>query len=253
MSNTEQWRLSKFISLFANISRNEAEKDIGKGLVTVNSSLPKNSAVIVTSKDFISYKKRRILASKSTITKAEEVHCYALYKPVGVIVTRSDEKNRQTVYSLLPKEMSNFHYVGRLDFNSEGLLFFTNNAQFARNIENPKHQIPRTYHVKAYGMIDEKKLNRMQKGVIIEGISHKPESIKILPRTKENSANTWLEITLITGKNREIRKLLEHFNLKVVKLIRFSFGEFTIKDFNKEKLYKLNEREIKKLQNFIRI
>ena len=245
-TNIQEWRLSKYLSLFANLSRREAEKEIMSGTVMVNSALPKNAAIVVTKGDIITYKKRRIMPSKTLLEKANEVECYAIYKPVGLIVTRKDEENRPIVYSLLPKEMQNFHYIGRLDFNSEGLLLFTNNPKFARDLENPKNKIPRVYHVKAHGLIDEKKLHRMQKGVIIEGESYKPDSITILPRTKEGASNTWLEITLTTGKNREIRKLLKHFNLQVVKLVRFSYGHFTIKDFQKEKLHKLSERDVKK-------
>ncbi len=249
--NTElqEWRLSKYLSLFAGLSRREAEKECMSSSVMVNNTIPKNAAVIVTKKDIVTYKKRRILPSKALIEKSETIECYAIYKPTGIIVTRKDEVRRPIVYTLLPKEMHNFHYIGRLDFNSEGLLFFTNNPKFARDLENPKNEIPRTYHVKAYGTIDEKKLNRMRKGVIIEGESYRPQSINILPRTKEGASNSWLEITLTTGKNREIRKLLQHFNLQVVKLVRFSYGHISIKDFNREKLYRLTERDIKKFTN----
>ncbi|MDA0617138.1 MAG: pseudouridine synthase [Proteobacteria bacterium] len=251
MSNIElqEWRLSKYLSLFAGLSRREAEKECMSETVMVNNAPPKNAAVIVTKSDIVIYKKRRIMPSKSLLEQADAIECYALYKPTGIIVSRKDEGKRPIVYTLLPKEMHNFHYIGRLDFNSEGLLLFTNNPKFARNLENPKNEIPRVYHVKAHGTIDEKKLNRMRKGVIIEGESHRPQSINILPRTKEGASNSWLEITLTTGKNREIRKLLEHFNLQVVKLVRFAYGHISIKDFNREKLYRLTERDIKKFTN----
>jgi 23S rRNA pseudouridine2605 synthase len=246
-NNTEsEWRLSKYLSIFAQVSRREAEKEIMSGSVKINNELPKNAAVLVTKTDIVMFKNRRIMPSVKILEKSQEIECFSIYKPTGVIVTRSDEKNRKTVYNLLPKEMQNFHYIGRLDFNSEGLLFFTNNPKFARDLENPKNKIPRVYHVKVHGMLDEKKLNRMQKGVIIEGEGYRPEKISVLPRTSESSTNTWLEITLTTGKNREIRKLCEFFNLQVVKLVRFSFGAFSIKDFSREKIHKISEREVKK-------
>ena len=249
-TNNSELRLSKYLSIFAEISRRDAEKEIMSGSVKINNELPKNAAVLVKKGDIVMFKNRRIMPSKKILEKAQEVECVAIYKPIGVIVTRSDEKKRPVVYSILPKEMQNFHYIGRLDYNSEGLLLFTNNPKFARDMENPNNKIPRVYHVKVHGVLDEKKLNRMQKGVIIEGISYRPDKIQILPRTKEDSTNTWLEITLTTGKNREIRNLCEFFNLKVVKLIRFSYGHFNIKDFKRETVFKLSERDVKKFMKF---
>lgn len=251
MQSNSQWRLSKFLSLFAGLSRREAEREIMSGNVMLNNAIPKNAAVMVEKSDIITYKKRRILPSKQKLEEASSTQVIAIYKPVGFVVTRSDEKLRKTVYNLLPKDMQSFHYIGRLDINSEGLLFFTNNPQFARSVENPKNQIPRVYHVKAHGLIDEKKLSRMQKGVIIEGISHRPDKISILPRTREESSNTWLEVTLTSGKNREIRKLLQHFNLQVAKLVRVSFGGFSIKDFPKESIHKLTVRQQSKLEDLL--
>ncbi len=253
INNEEQWRLSKYLSIFASLSRRQAEKDIMDGLVMLNSSIPKNAAVIVGKKDIILYKKRRILPGKAILEQSQQIICYAVYKPTGLIVTRSDEKKRPTVYTALPSELHNFHYIGRLDINSEGLLLFTNNPKFARDLESPQNQIPRVYHVKAHGSVDDKKLHRMQKGVMIEGESYRPKDIKILSRTKESSSNTWFEITLVTGKNREIRKFLEHFNLKTAKLIRFSYGHLSIKDFNRDKLHRLSERHIKKFSGLISV
>ena len=250
LQTNSEFRLSKYLSIFAEISRREAEKEIMGGSVTINNELPKNAAVLVEKGDIVMFKNRRIMPSNKILEKAQEIECVAIYKPIGVIVTRSDENKRQTVYSLLPKEMQNFHYIGRLDYNSEGLLLFTNNPKFARDMENPNNKIPRVYHVKVHGVLDAKKLSRMQKGVIIEGISYRPEEIRILPRTKETSTNTWLEITLTTGKNREIRNLCEFFHLQVVKLVRFSYGHFDIKDFPKIGVHKLYERDIKRFTKF---
>ncbi len=249
-SHTNEWRLSKYLSIFAQISRREAEKEIMSGGVVINNEKPKNAAVLVQKTDIVMFKNRRIMPSKQILEKSQEVECFAIYKPAGIIVTRNDEQKRAIVYSLLPKEMQNFHYIGRLDFNSEGLLLFTNNPKFARDVENPNNKIPRVYHVKVHGVLDEKKLHRMQKGVMIEGQSYRPDTIQILPRTKETSTNTWLEITLTTGKNREIRKLCEFFNLQVVKLVRFSYGHFSTKDFSKIGVHKLHERDIKKFTRF---
>lgn len=234
-------RISKYIALHYKIARRDAEKDILAGHVLINGQKPKNAASIVNTGDEVVYNKTPVKKEK------DEPICIAIYKPTGLVVTRSDEKNRDTVYSILPPFMHNFHYVGRLDLNSEGLLLFTNSAPLARKLENPKTGIERVYHVKAHGHLDEKKLSRIEKGVIIEGESYKPKSVKLLARTKEGASNSWLEITLTSGKNREIRKLLEHFNLQVAKLVRYSFGNICIKDFNPKGVYRLTERDLKRL------
>jgi 23S rRNA pseudouridine2605 synthase len=238
-------RISKYIAMHYKIARRDAEKAILSGAVLINGEKPKNAASMVNDGDVVVYNK-----SQNVETKKESVIiCIAVYKPAGLVVTRSDEKNRDTIYSILPPFMYDFHYVGRLDLNSEGVLLFTNSAPFARKLENPKTGIERVYHVKAHGMLDEKKLSRIEKGVIIDGESYRPKSVKILPRTKEGASNSWLEIVLTSGKNREIRKLLEHFNLQVAKLVRYSFGNICIKDFNPKGVYRLTEKDLKKLTN----
>jgi 23S rRNA pseudouridine2605 synthase len=243
MENQYPMRISKYIALHYEIARRDAEKDILAGYVLVNGEKPKNAASMISESDVIKYTK-----TPEKKTKPEDIAiCIAVYKPVGLIVTRSDEKGRDTIYSILPEFMHNFHYVGRLDLNSEGILLFTNSAPLARKLENPKTAIERVYHVKAHGVLDDKKLARIEKGVIIEGESHRPKSVRLLPRTKEGSSNSWLEITLTAGKNREIRKLLEHFNLQVAKLVRYSFGNICVKDFNPKGVYRLTERDLKKL------
>ena len=247
MTDEKQYpmRISKYIALRYSIARRDAEKDILSGLVLVNGEKPKNAAVMIEESDIVAYNK----AEKKPQKAENDVVCIAIYKPAGLVVTRSDEKNQDTVYSILPPFMHNFHYVGRLDLNSEGLLLFTNSAPLARKLENPKTGIERVYHVKAHGHLDEKKLLRIEKGVIIDGESYRPKSVKLLPRTKEGASNSWLEITLTSGKNREIRKLLEHFNLQVAKLVRYSFGNICIKDFNPKGVYRLTERDLKRLVN----
>lgn len=248
-NNQYPMRLSKYLATFCSISRREAEKAVMSGAVLVNGIKPKNAASIISENDNVAYDSIKAKTDKVKLNENEQIICCAIYKPVGLIVTRSDEQSRQTIYSILPQWMYDFHYVGRLDLNSEGILLFTNSSSFARKLENPKTGIERIYHVKAHGMLDQKKLIRMQKGVMINGESYKPEQIKILPRTKDSSSNTWLEITLKSGKNREIRKLLEHFNLQVAKLIRHSFGNISITNFNHKGVYRLTDKERNRLMD----
>ena len=146
-------------------------------------------------------------------------------KPKGCITTQNDEKERKTIYYYLPKKFHEFHYIGRLDYNTEGLLILTNNKKYKRELENPQNNITRRYVVKVVGNIDAKKINSMNQKIYGELVYKKP-NIKLLSQNK--NTNT-LIFELHEGKNREIRKICEIFNLRVDSLKRINFGQYHLK------------------------
>ena len=230
-------RLSKYVSLKKEIPRRSAEELIKNGFVKVDGEVVSNPTFFFEGEHEITIGaevKNQGDSKKSETIDLSDVKIAAFYKPAGYIVTRSDEKSRKTIYDILPNELRDFIYIGRLDLNSEGLLLLTNNGHVSQFLEKPINRFEREYRVRIFGFIDEKKLTRIQKGVVIEGVSYRPKKVELergetLATTQEpKKQNLWLNIVLETGKNREVRKLMEHFNLQVSKLIRVRYGKIKV-------------------------
>lgn len=216
-------RLSKQIALVSKFSRNEAEKLINAGHVTVNGKVVKSATFYVNQDDAVK------INNASYAPKADAaIKVYAFHKPRGLVVTKSDEKNRKTIYSVLPPFLSNYVYIGRLDMNTEGLILLTNSGNLAHEMESPKNEFEREYDVRVFGTIDAHKIDRMTKGVSIDGLHYKAKSVTIKKQQTRDSKNVWLTVTLTTGKNREIRKLMEFLNLKVNRLIRTKYDSVSL-------------------------
>ena len=147
------------------------------------------------------------------------------HKPKGCITSKKDERNRSIVYDFFPKKFHQFHYIGRLDYNSEGLLLFTDSTSFKRYMESPKSKIKRTYLVNVFGAFNEIKLKSMNKK-IYTNTSYERIKVVLIHSNKNKHV---LKFELTEGKNREIRNICEIFNLRVEKLKRISFGKFSIK------------------------
>lgn len=209
-------RLAKLISNAGVCSRRDAEKLILDGQVKVD-------GVIVTSPATNVDIDNQIEVSGSLITSSQKSRLWIYYKPVGLITTHKDPLSRKTVFEQLtglPRVIS----IGRLDLNSEGLLLLTNNGDLARQFELPSSKLKRVYNVRAYGNPDLL-LKSNYKNLEIDGIFYNPQSVKLL---RKNSTNSWFEVILFEGKNREIRRIFEHFGLKVNKLIRTEYGDFKL-------------------------
>ena len=208
--------LSKKVSEEFKISRKRAEEIIKEGQIFINEIEEKRPFIKILETQFISVKK--------DISKSK-IKLLIFNKPKGCITTQNDEKERKTIYYYLPKKFHEFHYIGRLDYNTEGLLILTNNKKYKRELENPQNNITRRYVVKVVGNIDVKKINSMNQKIYGELVYKKP-NIKLLSQNK--NTNT-LIFELHEGKNREIRKICEIFNLRVDSLKRINFGQYHLK------------------------
>tara|TARA_B110000483_G_scaffold90879_1_gene112231 strand:- start:235 stop:912 length:678 start_codon:yes stop_codon:yes gene_type:complete len=208
--------LSKKVSEEFKISRKRAEEIIKEGQIFINEIEEKRPFIKILETQFISVKK--------DISKSK-IRLLIFNKPKGCITTQNDEKERKTIYYYLPKKFHEFHYIGRLDYNTEGLLILTNNKKYKRELENPQNNITRRYVVKVVGNIDAKKINSMNQKIYGELVYKKP-NIKLLSQNK--NTNT-LIFELHEGKNREIRKICEIFNLRVDSLKRINFGQYHLK------------------------
>lgn len=210
-------RLAKAISDSGAASRREAERMIEHGRVTVNDEK-------ITTPVFFVDESHSICVDGQHLNRGQpEIKIWSLYKPIGYITTRKDPQGRKTVFDLLKHIDERLLYVGRLDINSEGLLLFTNNGNVSRYFELPKNKIKRTYKVRIYGDISDKKLSIIKKGCSVDGINYGPMNINVL---RTEGKNKWLEVSLNEGKNREIRKVFSAFGMQVNRLIRIAYGPF---------------------------
>jgi 23S rRNA pseudouridine2605 synthase len=212
-------RIAKFIADSGLCSRREAERWIEDGRVEVDGEVLSSPALNIDKTNIVK-------VDGKLIGNAPEPKLWAYYKPLGLITTNDDPQGRETIFDQL-KELPRVISVGRLDLNSEGILLLTNNSELSRYFEKPSNKIERTYKVRVYGRGRE--IDIENKKIVSDGVTYSPKSIKL---TQKKGANSWYEVVLTEGKNREIRKIFEHFGFEVSRLIRTSFGKYSLGKMN---------------------
>lgn len=211
-------RIAKLLARAGLCSRREAERWIAEGRVAVNGVVLTSPAVNVGPGDAVTVDGRKL-------PEIEPARLWRYHKPKGLVTTHSDPEGRPTVFERLPKELPRVVSVGRLDFNTEGLLLLTNDGALARLLELPATGWLRRYRVRAFGTVGEADLDRLKHGLTLEGLKYGPIDARIDRATGDN---VWLTLSLREGKNREVKRVLEHLGLKVNRLIRVSFGPFLL-------------------------
>lgn len=211
-------RIAKVMAAAGLCSRREAERWIESGRVIVNGDVLTTPAKTVDGND-------RILVDGKPLAGKQERRLWCYHKPAGVMTTHRDPQGRPTVFDKLPPQLPRVISVGRLDFNSEGLLLLTTDGGLARELELPARGWKRRYRVRVHGQVTPEIVGRLQKGVKIEGVSYAPCQIEI---ERQQGTNTWVIMTLTEGKNREIRRMMSFFGLEVTRLIRVSYGPFQL-------------------------
>lgn len=235
-------RIAKRIAAAGICSRRDAEKLIEQGKVMLNGKRLTTPAVTVTLQDDIVVNGTPL--PKST---AEQPRLFKLHKPAGVMCTTSDPQGRDTVFSLIPASLPRLVLVGRLDLNSEGLLLLTNSPALATTLMDPHTGLPRTYRVRFHGELADGHIAQLKKGISINRIRYRPIEVVREPNAR-GSKNNWAQVTLYEGKNREIRKVFEHFGMPVSRLIRIGFGGIELGNLPKGKLVEVPHNQLKKLQ-----
>lgn len=235
-------RIAKFLASYNVGSRREVEKMILEGRISLNGQKINSPVHFVNQRDSIKLDGKLVIFKKFT-------QIYKYYKPVDCICSKNKQDDRKIVYDILPKKFRNFIFAGRLDVNSEGLLIITNSGDITRKLELPQNEFSRKYRVRVYGYCDEKKIEELSKGKIINGIKYKPFTYKIFDKNKKNF---WIELCLHEGKNREIRELMRSINLQVNKLVRVEFGPFKLGDLKPGDIQLAEKKEIEEYESYIR-
>jgi 23S rRNA pseudouridine2605 synthase len=218
-SSFEGERIAKVLARAGVCSRRDAERLIAEGRVAVDGEVLTSPALNVTERSMISVDGRPLKG-------AEETRVWRYHKPTGTITTAKDPQGRPTVFERLPPGMPRVVSVGRLDFNTEGLLLLTNDGELARHLELPQNAWLRRYRVRVHGHVDPEKLASVANGVTVLGIRYGPVKIEI--EDSKDEANRWLVVTIREGKHREVRKIMDHLGLQVMRLIRVAYGPFLL-------------------------
>ena len=230
-------RIAKIIARAGLASRRESEKLILDGKVKVNGKTISSPALNLSRDDVVE-------VDGKLLSPPEKTRIWMYHKPVGLISTSKDEKNRPTIFDKLPNEMPRVLSIGRLDLNSEGLLLLTNDGELKRRLELPSTGWLRSYRVRVKGRLNENMLEPLRRGISVDGTQFKPMQVSF---DRQTGANAWLSIGLREGKNREIRKALSLLGLSVNRLIRISFGDFELGKLKKGEIEEVRSSIVKTL------
>lgn len=211
-------RVAKLIARAGLCSRREAETWIAAGRVAVDGMVLASPAMRVRAE-------QRVTVDGRPLPAVEPPRLFRYHKPKGVITAARDPEGRPTIYDTLPDGLPRLMPVGRLDLNSEGLLLLTNDGALKRRLELPATGWLRRYRVRAFGAVDDRRLKALAQGITIDGMAYGPIQARL---DRMQGDNAWLTLSLREGKNREVRRVLEHLGLSVNRLIRTAYGPFQL-------------------------
>ncbi|MDP6517087.1 MAG: pseudouridine synthase [Alphaproteobacteria bacterium] len=218
MNDPAPERIAKRIARAGLCSRREAERWIAAGRVALDGRILTSPAVTVGEDARISIDGTPLPAPKTT-------GLWRYHKPVGLVTSHRDPEGRPTVFERLPAHLPRLISIGRLDIGSEGLLLLTNDGALARRLELPATGWIRRYRARVYGAVDDGALAKLARGIRVAGIDYGPIAAALDRRTGRNA---WLTVSLREGKNRELRRVLEHLGLEVSRLVRIAYGPFQL-------------------------
>ncbi len=228
-------RIAKVMARAGLASRREAEAWIAAGRVSVNGAVISSPALNVTARD-------RIVVDGQPLPSRARTRLFRYYKPRGLVTTHSDPQGRPTIFRALPKRLPRVISVGRLDINSEGLLLLTNDGGLARMLELPATGWLRSYRVRALGRVTQEALDRLRSGITVAGIHYGAIEATL---DREQGANVWLTVGIREGKNREVRKVLEHLGLQVNRLIRVAYGPFELGELDDSEVVEVATEDLR--------
>ena len=228
-------RIAKVLARAGIASRRQAERLIQEGRVTVNGKKITSPALNVTEKD-------KITVNGKPVGEPDPPRIWLYHKPLGLVTTERDEKDRPTVFAALPDDLPRVMSIGRLDINSEGLLLLTNDGGVKRRLELPATGWVRKYRVRVKGAPDEAMLEPLRKGITTDGERFQPMVITL---DRQQGSNAWITVAIREGKNREIRRAMDYIGLPVNRLIRTSYGPFQLRALKPGAVEEVEQRVVK--------
>ncbi|MCB2114295.1 MAG: pseudouridine synthase [Parvularculaceae bacterium] len=228
-------RIAKYLARAGVASRREAERLIEQGIVTVDGE-------VLTSPAFKVLDGMDVRVDGSRVRGKEPLRLWRYHKPSGLVTTHKDPQGRPTVFDAVSDRLPRVISVGRLDLTTEGLLLLTNDGALARQLELPANAWTRRYRIRAYGRVTQDALDKLAQGVAIDGIDYKPIRARL---DQMKGGNAWITASITEGKNREIRKVMEHLGLKVNRLIRTAFGPFQLGALEEGAIDEVPSKQIK--------
>ena len=232
-------RINKFLASSGVASRRSCDQLILEGRVKVNGRICELGTDVDEFSDNVTLDGKKISLKK-------KFEYYIMNKPKGYITSVKDEKDRKTVMDLLPKNIGRVFPVGRLDYDTEGLLILTSDGELANKLTHPRNEVKKTYLVKTEGTISEDLVNVLRLGVVIDGVKTKKCNIRIIETNKDY---TKLHVTISEGRNRQIRKMFESVGKNIDFLKRIKVGDLTLRGLNRGEVRKLSAEEINYLHN----
>ncbi len=232
-------RINKFLAECGVASRRAADKMIIDGEVKINGR-------ICSLGDEVNLDDDNVTVNGKTVSTVKKYDYYILNKPKGYVCTVRDDKGRKTVMDLLPPNVKRVFPVGRLDYDSEGLLIMTNDGELTYRLTHPKNEIPKTYLVKLEGTITDEALNKVKNGVVIDGKRTGKCNVKVVEQTRDAVR---LHITITEGRNRQVRKMFLAVGKEVKLLKRIKVGELTLRGLDRGEVRKLTAEEVEYLMN----
>jgi 23S rRNA pseudouridine2605 synthase len=228
-------RIAKALARAGLASRRDAEEMVTQGRVTVNGRVINSPALDVTPNDVV-------MVDGKPLPPRERTRLFLYHKPRGLMTTHDDPEGRPTVFDNLPEGLPRLISVGRLDFNTEGLLLLTNDGGLARTLELPDTGWLRRYRVRAHGEVTQAQLDQLKNGIEVEGVKYGPIDATL---ERDQGANVWLVFAIREGKNREVRNVLAHLGLEVNRLIRVSYGPFQLGEIPEGQVEEIRSRVLR--------
>ncbi len=232
-------RINKFLAMSGVASRRGADQLIEDGVVKINGR-------ICSPGDDVDIGSDNVTVNGKPVNVVKKFDYYMMNKPKGYVCTVKDDKGRKTVMDLLPNNQKRLFPVGRLDYDTEGLLLLTNDGDLTYKLTHPKNEVPKTYLVKTEKPVSDEDVVRLRAGVIVDGVKTKRCNVRLIETNKTGSK---LHITITEGRNRQVRKMFEAVNNCVDFLKRIKIGDLTLSGLDRGEIRQLTAREIDYLLN----